>query len=281
MSGLLARSAQELGWALGRGKGSLGFVPTMGALHKGHLSLVARSRRENARTVVSIFVNPTQFGPKEDFSRYPRTLKADLALLGSLGPMVVFAPRVEDIYPAGFCSSVTVGGTLGSVLEASFRPGHFDGVSTVVARLFGLVRPQRAYFGLKDYQQFQVIRRMNADLGLGLELIGCPTVREDDGLALSSRNRYLKPAERVKALALNRALLASASLAAKGERSAAKLKAAGLKVLKAVPGLKVQYFELAEASSLKPLKRLDAPAVMLTACGLGKTRLIDNMEIKG
>jgi pantoate--beta-alanine ligase len=275
----LFHRAAALRQALSRGRGSVGFVPTMGALHAGHLSLVRRARREHARVVVSIFVNPTQFGPGEDFSRYPRTLAADLALLKAEGPVAVYAPAVEDVYPAGFASAVSVGGSLGSLLEAALRPGHFTGVATVVARLFQLVKPDQAYFGLKDYQQFQVIRRMSADLGLGLKLAGCPTVREADGLALSSRNRYLSPLDRAKAAALNRALRAAQAAAARGERSGARIEAAGLKVLRAQRGLAVQYFSLADAATLAPLKRLERPARLLTACRLGTTRLIDNVGI--
>lgn len=261
-------------------KGPVAFVPTMGALHRGHLALVQRARREHKQVVVSIFVNPTQFGPKEDFSRYPRTLAADRRLLAGVPGALVYAPGVEEVYPAGFASTVQVGGSLASELEGHFRPGHFDGVATVVARLFALVGARHAYFGLKDYQQFQVIKRMTADLGLPVRLTGCPTVRESDGLALSSRNRYLAPAERAQATALIRALRSAQALAARGERSAARIQGAGLKVLRAAPGLKVQYFRLADAADLSPLRRLDRPAVLATACFLGKTRLIDNLVLR-
>jgi pantoate--beta-alanine ligase len=201
--------------------------------------------------------------------------------LAAEGPVLVYAPAVEDVYPAGFSSTVRVGGSLAEVLEAAWRPGHFDGVATVVARLFQLLRPAQAYFGLKDYQQFQVIRRMSADLALPLKLTGCPTVRDADGLALSSRNRYLTPAQRSQALALIQALRAAAAAAQRGERRASALQAAGLKRLRAERGLKVQYFSLADAATLAPLKRLDRPARLLTACVLGATRLIDNIAIQG
>ena len=262
------------------GRGSVGFVPTMGALHRGHLSLVQRARRDNARVLVSIFVNPTQFGPTEDFERYPRDLGADRRLLAEVPGAAIYAPSVSEIYPEGFATVIKVGGPLGQVLEAAWRPGHFEGVATVVARLFVLAKAERAYFGLKDYQQFLVIRRMSADLGLPVKVIGCPIVREADGLAMSSRNRYLEPAQRRASLALSAALRAAKALAAKGEKSPRRLEAAGLRVLRKVRGLKVQYFAVADARALQPLKRLDRPAMALTACVLGKTRLIDNMSLR-
>ena len=262
-----------------QGKGSLGFVPTMGALHVGHLSLVQRARRENKRVLVSIFVNPTQFGPKEDFKRYPRDLSGDRRLLAAVPGVAIYAPSVAEVYPAGFVTTVKVEGSLGRVLEAQWRPGHFDGVSTVVARLFGLTRPHKAYFGLKDYQQYLVIRRMTADLALPLSVIGCPIVRERDGLALSSRNRYLDPERRALAVALNHALRAASALAGRGEERVARLEAVGKRLLLGVPGLKLQYFAIADARTLEPLRRLNGPAQALTACTLGKTRLIDNLRI--
>jgi len=276
---LVVRSAAALRRRLARGQGDIGFVPTMGALHAGHLSLVSRAKRENRRVVVSIFVNPTQFSPDEDFSTYPRDLNADRRLLESEGPVLVYAPSASDIYPAGFSTTVKVGASLGSVLEAVFRPGHFDGVATVVARLFALVGPQRAYFGLKDYQQYLVIKRMTADLGLPVALTGCPIVREDDGLAMSSRNRRLSRGQRSKAAVLNRALGHVAALAASGEASAARLRSAGIDALRKVPGLKIQYFELADAGTLAPIRRLDKAARVLAACTLGSVRLIDNRPV--
>lgn len=262
-----------------RNKGSLGFVPTMGALHAGHLSLVQRARRENAQVLVSIFVNPTQFGPNEDFQRYPRDLGGDRRLLAAVPRVAVYAPSVAEVYPAGFVSTVKVEGSLGKVLEAQWRPGHFDGVSTVVARLFGLTLPDKAYFGLKDYQQYLVIRRMVEDLALPLNVIGCPIVRERDGLALSSRNRYLDPERRSLAVALSHALRAARALAARGEKRVARLEAVGAQLLRGVPGLKLQYFAVADPRTLEPLRHLNGPAQALTACVLGKTRLIDNLRI--
>jgi pantoate--beta-alanine ligase len=273
---LLVRDSAALRRHLGSGRGSIGFVPTMGALHEGHLSLVRRARRENGRVVVSIFVNPTQFGSRDDFSRYPRDVEADRRLLAPLGPLLVYAPDASDVYPPGFATRVKVGGSLNAVLEAVWRPGHFEGVATVVARLFALVRPDKAYFGLKDYQQFLVIRRMCADLELAVALLGCATVRESDGLAMSSRNRHLDAEARFKAAALSRALQKIASLASKGERSAQRLRRAGLAVLDGVEGLKTQYLELADPDTLLPIRRLEGPAMALCACLLGGTRLIDN-----
>lgn len=273
---LLVRNSAALRRQLAKAKGSIGFVPTMGALHEGHLSLVRRARRENSRVVVSIFVNPTQFGSRDDFSRYPRDVEADRRLLAPLGPLTVFAPDASDVYPPGFATRVKVGGPLNAVLEAVWRPGHFEGVATVVARLFALVRADKAYFGLKDYQQFLVIKRMCADLELPVALVGCATVRESDGLAMSSRNRHLDPEARFKAAALSRALQRIAALASKGERSAQRLRRAGLAVLDGVEGLKTQYLELADPETLLPIRRLEGQAVALCACLLGGTRLIDN-----
>jgi pantoate--beta-alanine ligase len=276
----LLRTAAALERWRKAGRGSLGFVPTMGALHTGHLSLVQRARRENPRVLVSIFVNPTQFGPKEDFKRYPRDMGGDRLLLAAVPGVAVYAPNVDEIYPPDFVTTIKVGGSLGRVLEAELRPGHFEGVATVVARLFALAKPDQAYFGLKDYQQFLVIRRMVLDLALPLKVKGCPTVREADGLALSSRNRYLDPAQREGALVLSRALRQVKALAAKGERNVSRLEAAGRRTLRQLRGMKLQYFAVADAQSLEPLRRLDRPAVALTACLLGHTRLIDNMNLR-
>ncbi|HTB23563.1 MAG TPA: pantoate--beta-alanine ligase [bacterium] len=273
---LLVRDSAALRRHLAKAKGSVGFVPTMGALHEGHLSLVRRAQRDNGRVVVSIFVNPTQFGSRDDFSRYPRDVEADRRLLAPLGDLLVYAPDASDVYPPGFATRVKVGGSLNAVLEAVWRPGHFEGVATVVARLFALVRPDKAYFGLKDYQQFLVIKRMCADLELPVALVGCATVRESDGLAMSSRNRHLDAEARFKAAALSRALQKMAALASRGERSAQRLRRAGLAVLDRVDGLKTQYLELADPETLLPIRRLEGQAVALCACLLGGTRLIDN-----
>jgi pantoate--beta-alanine ligase len=276
---LVLRNASAMERWRKSGQGSIGFVPTMGALHRGHLALVRQAKKKHRRVLVSIFVNPTQFGPKEDFKRYPRDLRGDRSLLAEVPGTAVYAPSVAEVYPRGFATTVSVGGSLGRVLEAAWRPGHFDGVATVVARLFALARPQAAYFGLKDYQQFLVIRRMATDLAFPLKVQGCATVREKDGLALSSRNRYLAPGQRLAALSLSRALKRVRALAARGERDVRTLETAGLAILRQAPGLKVQYFSVAHALTLEPLQRLQGPAVALTACMLGKTRLIDNMKL--
>ncbi len=253
----------------------VGFVPTMGALHEGHLSLVRRARAENASVLASIFVNPTQFGPQEDFSRYPRDLEADCRLLESAGCDAVFAPTAGDIYPEGFGTSIDVG-PVARPLEGERRPGHFAGVATVVARLLLLVRPERAYFGEKDAQQLAVIRRLVTDLALLVEIVGCPIVREPDGLAMSSRNAYLGPEERRAASVLFRSLDAAAALWATGRRGAGDLEAALLSVLQSEPLAKLDY-----ASAVDPLTfehpTIDAGDVLLAlAVWVGKTRLIDN-----
>ena len=257
-------------------KARLGLVPTMGALHAGHLSLVERALRECREVVVSIFVNPTQFGKGEDFGKYPRQLAADKALLRKAGPLRVFAPSVGDVYPDGFASSIRVGGSLGSVLEAEFRPGHFDGVATVVARLFGLLKPDKAYFGLKDFQQLAVIKRMTADFALPVKIVECPTLRAKDGLALSSRNAYLSREERAKAPALWLALHAAADALAAGA-APAKAEAAGRASLVKAGGFKLQYLRVADAATLLPPTKKSVRLVIAAAAHLGKTRLIDNL----
>lgn len=251
-----------------------GFVPTMGALHEGHLALVKRALEENRRVVVSIFVNPTQFGPREDFKKYPRALARDCRLLARAGKLTVFAPPVAEVYPRGFSTTVKVGGSLGQVLEAEERPGHFDGVATVVARLFNLVRPRKAYFGLKDYQQCRVVARMVEDLKLPLELEFRPTVRAKDGLALSSRNAYLSPAERLEAPALYKALKLVRARLRQGQ-AASKAEAAGRALLGA---FRVQYLKVADAASLGAPSK-GRPKVVAAAAFLGKTRLIDNVKV--
>ncbi len=274
------RSAKALQKAIAGSKGLVGFVPTMGALHEGHLALVRRAQKDCERVVVSIFVNPTQFGPGEDFERYPRDLKKDCELLASLGkPVDVFAPEAVEVYPRDFATRILVYGSLGRVLEAGIRPGHFDGVATVVARLFGLVRPDRAYFGLKDYQQFRVIERMTRDLGLPLELVPCATVREQDGLAMSSRNRYLSPAERSLAPGLYRALNATRVALGKGASAAAAEKV-GRESLRRNGGFKLQYLCVADPMTLEPWKGTGrkGPKMVLAAAMLGSTRLIDNIK---
>jgi pantoate--beta-alanine ligase len=255
--------------------GPVALVPTMGALHEGHRTLVRAARERAATVVVSVFVNPTQFGPGEDFDRYPRTWDADLAALAEEGADVVFHPPVEEVYPPR-AVGVTVGpGPLGSVLEGAVRPGHFAGVLTVVAKLFGLVRPDLALFGEKDYQQLTLIRAMARELALGVEVVGVPTVREDDGMALSSRNRYLAPEQRAAAAAVSAALRAGA---AAGPEGAGAVLAAARAVLAAEPSLVQDYLELTD-NDLGPAPAA-GPARLLVAVRAGTTRLIDNIAIQ-
>ncbi len=251
------------------------FVPTMGALHEGHATLLREGRGRGNQLVLSIFVNPTQFGPTEDLARYPRTLEADLALAGAAGTDVAYVPEAAGVYPPGFQTTVEVA-ELTRGLCGPFRPGHFAGVATVVAKLFNTVRPDVALFGQKDYQQLAVIRRMVIDLDMGIEIVGVPTVREADGLALSSRNAYLSPQERARALSLSRALFAARARAAAGERDAAALVAGAHAALEVD---RLDYLELVDADSLAPVTRLDRPAVMAVAAFIGRTRLIDNVPI--
>ncbi len=252
-------------------------VPTMGALHEGHLTLVKAAREKALRVVVSIFVNPAQFAPNEDFAAYPRTEDSDLAALSGLGVDAVFAPNVEEIYPAGFVTAITVGGP-SEGLETSFRPHFFGGVATVIAKLFIACAPDAAIFGEKDYQQLLVIRRMAADLSLPVEVIGHATIREADGLALSSRNAYLTPAERATAPALNKALVRAGSAIRAGAPVARVLSAASLD-LKAA-GFRVDYVELRNAETLAPVVDFKTEKLrLLVAAWLGKTRLIDNIAV--
>ncbi len=255
--------------------GPVALVPTMGALHEGHRTLVRAARQRAAAVVVSVFVNPTQFGPGEDFDRYPRTWDADLAALAEEGADVVFHPGVDDVYPPGALGVTVHPGPLGDVLEGAVRPGHFAGVLTVVAKLFGLVRPDVAVFGEKDYQQLTLIRAMARELALGVEVVGVPTAREHDGLALSSRNRYLSPDQRATATALSRALRAGAEAGSRG--SDAVLAAAGA-VLAAEPALVRDYLALTDPE-LGPAPSA-GPARLLVAARAGTTRLIDNVAVQ-
>ncbi len=271
----IARTRAELRAALANAPHPIGFVPTMGALHAGHASLIARARAENPAVVISIFVNPTQFNERADFDKYPRTEAADLALAGAIGADVAFIPSVEEIYPAGFQTSVHVGG-LTEPLEGAARPGHFDGVTTGVAILLGLVRADRAYFGQKDAQQLLVVRRMALDLGIGTEIVGCPIVREPDGLALSSRNTLLTPEQRAAAPVLRRALLAARGLWEGGERNGESLRAAMLGTLLKEPLATVDYVSCADPSTLQELTAISGPALLSMAVRFGSVRLIDN-----
>lgn len=274
----IADLRQAVSEARCRGR-SIGLVPTMGALHRGHAALIERSAADGCFTVVSIFVNPAQFGPGEDFERYPRTPEDDLRTIEAAGGDMVFSPSVPEVYARGFDTWVEVGGGLTERFCGASRPGHFRGVATVVLKLFNMVCPDRAYFGRKDYQQLQVIRRLVRDLNLPVEIAGVPTVREDDGLALSSRNKYLSAEERRIAPTLYRALQAAAAAAAAGEEDVAVLRRQALEIIAAQPRLEPEYLEAADGETLQPLTRLRPGAVMLLAARLGGTRLIDNITL--
>jgi pantoate--beta-alanine ligase len=269
------RTRAELRAALDRVARPIGVVPTMGWLHDGHRALVRQSRTADATTVVTIFVNPRQFNVADDFTRYPRSEARDLAICEAEGVDLVFAPSVDEVYPPGFDTIVSVG-AVARPLEGAARPGHFEGVATVVAVLFGLVRADHAYFGQKDAQQVMVIRQMARDLAIPTEVIACPTVREPDGLALSSRNVHLSPAERAAAPVLHRALLAAKTRWQAGERSGNALREAMRATLAAEPLADVEYVSVADGSTLAELDRVDGPALLSLAVRFGATRLIDN-----
>jgi pantoate--beta-alanine ligase len=260
------------------GVADLGLVPTMGYLHEGHLSLVARAKAENAAVAVSIFVNPTQFGPNEDLSRYPRDVPRDLQLLAAAGVDFVFVPEASEIYPAGFDTRIDVG-SVTEVLEGVVRPGHFAGVATVVAKLFNIIQPTRAYFGQKDAQQSVVIKKLVRDLDLPVEVVVAPTVREADGLALSSRNSYLTPEQRGVAPVIFRALSEARRLFDAGERDAEALREALRRTLDAEPGLQIDYVSVADPLTLRELLAVDEQALVSMAVRLGATRLIDNLML--
>jgi pantoate--beta-alanine ligase len=254
---------------------SIGLVPTMGALHEGHLSLVRASQAENDYTVVTVFVNPTQFGPNEDLAKYPRTLRADLEVLGKLGVPLVFAPPGEEVYRQGHATWVEVESVAGR-WEGKFRPGHFRGVTTVVLKLFNMVGADVAYFGQKDYQQFQVIRRMVEELDVPIELRVCPTVREPDGLAKSSRNVYLDGDARQRALVLWKSLSLARELVEQGERDAETIADRMRQGILSTPGAEIDYVALADPDTLEPVSTIAAKTVALVAVRIDNTRLIDN-----
>ncbi len=256
----------------------IGLVPTMGYLHEGHLSLVRGSRERVDVTVVSIFVNPTQFGPGEDFARYPRDLAKDSAYLEEGGVDCLFHPEAADVYPAGYRTFVEVRG-LEDRLCGRSRPGHFRGVATVVLKLFEIVRPDLAFFGAKDAQQVLIIRRLAADLDLDVEVVTCPIVREPDGLALSSRNAYLSAEERRAALALSAGLRRAEGAVAAGERDAARLVAGIRAALEAEPLVRVDYVEAVDPGTLEPVASIDGDTLVALAAFVGKTRLIDNIRL--
>lgn len=262
--------------ALSQISGWVGFVPTMGYLHEGHLTLVRRARAENEAVVVSIFVNPTQFGPAEDFAQYPRDMERDLSLLEKEKVDFVFAPPAEEVYPSGFSSWVEVE-KVTERLEGAARPGHFRGVATVVAKLFNMVQPHRAYFGQKDAQQALVIKKMVRDLDMNLEVIVVPTVREADGLAMSSRNTYLNPEERKAALVLWKSLNLAQQLWSQGKRDAGYLRQEMVSLIQKEPLAKIDYVSIADPETLEELTEVKAPALVSMAVYIGKTRLIDNL----
>ena len=255
---------------------SIGLVPTMGYLHDGHIELVRRSVRDCDVTVASIFVNPTQFGPGEDFESYPRDLKRDIKLLKEARCYAVFCPEAEELYPAGFCTTVAVEG-LSDRLCGRYRPGHFRGVGTVVTKLLMSALPDRAYFGRKDAQQLIIIERMAKDLNMPCRIIGVPTVREADGLAMSSRNSYLTPGERAAAPVLYRALCAAKEMIDSGERDPKRVLAAAGKIINSEPMVKIQYLEAVSRENLLPVETLRGKILIAVAAFLGKTRLIDNI----
>lgn len=263
-----------------RAEGRLtGFVPTMGALHAGHVSLIEVARRDANPVIASIFVNPKQFGPSEDYRKYPRDLKGDRQKMEEAGVDFLFAPSVEEIYPAGFRTSVNVEG-LSDRLEGKIRPGHFRGVATVVLKLLEVVAPRFAYFGRKDAQQARIIRQMASDLALDSEIVVCPIVRESDGIALSSRNQYLSPAERNAATVLYRALSRARHAIQEGERDSMRIIAAMRQELAGEPLASVDYVEIVDADLFEPIIRLTRTSLVLLAARFGATRLIDNMQVE-
>lgn len=278
-----AASVAELRSALAafREKGqSVALVPTMGALHAGHLALVEQARKSAGKVVVSIFVNPRQFGPGEDLDRYPRDLEGDAEKLRAAGVDLLFAPTAEEMYPPGYSTTVHVAG-VSEGMEGARRPGHFDGVATVVARLFGLVLPDLAFFGQKDAQQCAVVMRLAKDLGLPVEVRVVPTVREADGLAMSSRNAYLTPEERKAAPALFRALLAAQLVHQLGETKADRVLSAFRLALSTEPLLELDAADLVDAATMRPVAKVDRPVLLAAAVRVGRTRLIDNVVFGG
>jgi len=265
------------GGARSKGK-TVGFVPTMGYLHEGHLSLIRRAKKECDLTVLSIFVNPTQFGPAEDYKKYPRDLKHDEAIARRLGVNAIFLPTVDKMYPPGFCTYVSVEG-LSGILCGRSRPGHFRGVATVVSKLFNIVQPDVAYFGQKDAQQAVIIRRFVKDLNMGVKIRVLPIIREKDGLALSSRNKYLSGQERKDALVLYAALRGARRRVLAGERSAKRVVSAIKRLIEEKKGAKIDYVSVVEADSLTEIKRISGKVLIALAVRIGKTRLIDNVII--
>lgn len=261
------------------GSARVGFVPTMGYLHEGHLSLVKRAAQENDTAIVSIFVNPTQFGPREDFSQYPRDLNRDLQLLEPTGLDYVFSPEPGDMYPDGQAGTEVVVHGVTTRLEGEWRPGHFAGVATVVTKLFNIVRPARTYFGMKDAQQLAVIKKMVLDLNMDLEVIGCPTIRDADGLAMSSRNAYLSPMERETGLCLSRGLFAARALWESGERRGEVLRNRVIQEMNKGAFSGIDYVDVVDPLTLEPVLVAEGPVIIAVAARVGATRLIDNISL--
>jgi pantoate--beta-alanine ligase len=259
---------------------SVGFVPTMGYMHEGHAALMDRARQENDVVVVSVFVNPTQFGPNEDLAAYPRDPARDLALMGAHGVDLAFFPSVDDLYPLGYATYVTVEGPMTQTLCGRSRPGHFRGVATIVTKLFHLVAPDRAYFGQKDGQQVAVIQQMVRDLDFDLTIVACPTVREADGLAMSSRNVYLSPEQRTQAPRIAEALFTAREMIAQGERRAAVLTEYIKKSIAAIDSATIDYVSIADAKTLSDLDTLCGEVLIAVAVKIGRTRLIDNIRVE-
>jgi len=275
----IVRSISDLKRARRKFHGPVGVVPTMGFLHEGHLSLVRRAREENDYTTVSIFVNPTQFLPHEDFRTYPRNEQKDLDLLRKESVDLVFLPEAKEMYGENHCTFIGLEG-LSNVLEGAFRPGHFQGVATVVTKLFNLMEPTRAYFGQKDAQQLLVIQRMVADLNMNLEVVACPTVREEDGLAMSSRNVYLQPEHRHAAKVIPRALFATRDLWLSGERDGEILRGQARRMILEISGAEIDYVSIADPRTLAELEQVTEQALLSVAVRIGGVRLIDNVILK-
>lgn len=272
------KDMQTLSRRLKSEKKTIGLVPTMGALHGGHLSLVKRSKNENDITIVSIFVNPIQFSPKEDFQQYPRDLEGDIKKLSSISADIVFTPENYEIYPEDFSTIIDVG-SVGDILCGASRPGHFNGVATVVAKLFNIVMPHRAYFGQKDFQQTVVIKKLVKELNFDIDIVVCPTIREDDGLAMSSRNNYLNQKEKESAGVLYRALKHGERLIATGIINSLRVKTEMEDIIKSEPLAKIEYIEIVDPRSLEKVKVIKPPVVICLAVRIGTTRLIDNLIV--
>jgi len=271
---------QEISLSLKREGRIIGLVPTMGYLHDGHLSLIKKARRENDIVIMSNFVNPLQFGPKEDFATYPRDLDRDNKSAEAAGVDYVFAPTNEEMYPQGYCTYVEVNGPMVEKMCGKSRPGHFKGVTTVVLKLFLITQPDRAYFGQKDAQQAIIVRKMVTDLNVPVKIITCPIVREEDGLALSSRNTYLSSEERLQALALPRALSAGRDMILKGETDPLKVKQHITSMLASSPGIRVDYVVVVDGDDLSDLSVIKGKVLLAAAVYVGKTRLIDNIDLE-